>query len=355
MNRTNDIFLKIILLGIIIYFGFSALTYVSFVLGLILIAGILVVLLDPAVSFLEKYKVPRFLSSGILIFSCTFIFIKFVFLFVPFLFQKINLVIRTLNTINLDSFTISLEKILKDLGFVSMFSKQEIYFYIKEKINLLNILQETLLKSITHLGNLLIMTVVTPFLTFLCLKDLKSLKRIFKKIIPYYKKREFENITRDLHELIFKYWSGQLIVSIFLFVFYSITLYIFNIKNGIIIGFIFAVANFFPYLGFYLATFLTLLLNIDQSSLAHDLNFFLFYFVKLMAIILLGQVIEGNFITPKIVGSKVGVHPVFIILGTMLSVPIFGLFGLILGTPLTIIISYFLRLFLDKRSRNHSF
>lgn len=342
---TNSFLLKIILSYLIIKEMFVFLQYASFVLNLLLVSGVLIVILNPFVTKLEKrLKISRTLLSFIFV-SLTFVgFFKLTLFVVPYLYNKLNFIINELTkNKNLTEIVNLSQLALVKIGISDFFSKEQVYLYLKDKIDLLYFLKETLYAGINQAGNLILITIITPFFTFLLLKDLKKIKEISFSLLSKNRKIKFENTINDLNNLIFTYWGGQFTVSIFLFFFYLILLSIFKIQGALFISIIFAIANFFPYIGFYVGLLFSIFSSLDNQILNSNSAELFYYISKLLLIIFSGQVIEGNFITPKIVGSKVGVHPIFLILGTLLSVPIFGLFGLILGTPITIIISYFIR------------
>ena len=66
------------------------------------------------------------------------------------------------------------------------------------------------------------------------------------------------------------------------------------------------------------------------------------------------QIVDSGFITPKIVGSKLGVHPLFVIFGVLVSMPLFGLFGVLLALPLIGVINVIAK-FIVKKYKNSSY
>ena len=115
-----------------------------------------------------------------------------------------------------------------------------------------------------------------------------------------------------------------------------------GLKFGLVVGFAAGLISFIPYLGAILGGLLALGLALFQFwnewiSVAMVVGIFVF-----------GQAVEGNFITPKLVGDSVGLHPVWLIMSLSIFGSLFGFLGLLVAVPLAAIIGVLIRFFIDK-------
>jgi predicted PurR-regulated permease PerM len=76
----------------------------------------------------------------------------------------------------------------------------------------------------------------------------------------------------------------------------------------------------------------------------HDIKKVIIAFIVLLS----GQIVDGGFITPKIVGSRLGVHPLWVIFGVLISVPLFGIFGILLALPMVGIFNVLIKYMFEK-------
>ena len=127
----------------------------------------------------------------------------------------------------------------------------------------------------------------------------------------------------------------------FITFFYGFILLPFKVKSTFLMGALVGFASFMPYIGFYLATALCLSLTYNQFG---DL----YHVLLVLGVMLFGQLIETNFVTPKVIGNKIGLHPNWVIFGLFATVPVFGIFGVLFASPISGIVGIFIRHFVAK-------
>ena len=135
--------------------------------------------------------------------------------------------------------------------------------------------------------------------------------------------------------------EGQTMAAIVLSLMYAAMLFPVGVEHFFILGVVIGFSSFVPYIGFYSATAITLCSVYSQM---HDVK----KVIITLAILLGGQVIDGGFITPKIVGSRLGVHPLWVIFGVLVSMPLFGVFGILLALPMVGICNVVIQYMMDK-------
>ncbi len=146
-------------------------------------------------------------------------------------------------------------------------------------------------------------------------------------------------LARDIDGVMTGFVRGQVIVGALLATFYSTVLMALGLNYALLIGLLSGILNFIPYLGsssgFVLATGVAL---VQYWGDWWQVALIAFVFVA-------GQVVEGNFITPRIVGDSVKLHPVLLLLALAVGGTLFGFAGLLLGVPLAaaagVVVRYF--------------
>jgi len=135
-------------------------------------------------------------------------------------------------------------------------------------------------------------------------------------------------VAYEIKEMMHNYITGLITVIAIVAVLNSIGLLALSLKYAIFMGIISAILTIIPYIGIFIGGLLPLMVAlITKDSLVYPL----------LVIIVVGtvQFLEGNFITPKIVGSKVNVNPLAAIIALVIGAEIWGIAGMILAIPLT--------------------
>lgn len=181
---------------------------------------------------------------------------------------------------------------------------------------------------------------ITPVYLYYLLKDLPKLRDYALTLIPWRYRPVFSSLVAEVNQLLSAFVRGQLSVCAILAVLYSIGLYAIGIDLAIAIGTLAGIAFIIPYLG----TVLGIILAVTMALLKfHDL----IHPVLCLAWIGLVQALEGGVITPKIVGDKVGLHPVITILALLIGGELFGILGMLLAVPCAAVLKVVGRTLLD--------
>ena len=139
---------------------------------------------------------------------------------------------------------------------------------------------------------------------------------------------------------------GQLLVMLALSVIYSLGLAIVGIKFAIAIGVVAGLVSFVPYLGFVFGIGLAgLTVVLEPNPLLH--------LAGVIAVFTVAQVIEGSLLTPKLVGDRIGLHPVLVIFAIAAGGQLFGFFGILLALPAAAILSVLIRFAYHRYLKEH--
>ncbi len=202
-----------------------------------------------------------------------------------------------------------------------------------------------ILKGILHGGlaifHALSLVLVTPVVSFYLLRDWDKIIAKVDGWLPRNIAPSIRIITGDIDSTIAGFVRGQGTVCLLLAVFYGVGLTSIGLDFGLILGIITGLISFIPYFGMLIGMAATLAIVIFQYGE--------FIQVALVLVVFgIGQVIESMFLTPKLVGEKVGLHPVWVIFALMVGGAAFGFTGLLLAVPVAATIGVLVRFALTQ-------
>lgn len=170
--------------------------------------------------------------------------------------------------------------------------------------------------------------ILTPFILFYLLKDDKLFKeKLFEKI-PRKHKGELENLGKKADKIFSTYINGQLLVASVIGVLMFIAYLIIGMPNALLMALFSLLTSVIPLIGPFLGVLPAILL-------ALTIDFSLVIKIAIAAVIV--QQIEGNLVTPKIMGDKLKLHPLAVIVIVIVSIQLFGILGAFIGTPLFLV------------------
>lgn len=188
--------------------------------------------------------------------------------------------------------------------------------------------------SFRSLGSLLaklVGLVIIPVMTFYLLRDFDELKAKATELIPPRRREWVVNFFGELDAALSSFIKGQITVALILSLIYSTGLFLFGCPAPLLIGLVAGFANLIPYLGLALGLLPAVLLTyLSGNGLAFTLG--------AGATFVVGQMLEGMVITPRIVGKSVGLHPVVVMVALMVGGTYFGFAGMILALPTTAVL-----------------
>ena len=193
-----------------------------------------------------------------------------------------------------------------------------------------------LLQSGAALLNLVSLLFVTPIVTFYMLRDWdRMVARIAASVPPDYLPT-VRRLAQQVDEVLAGFIRGQGLVCLFLALFYALGLWLIDLRYGLIIGLLTGFFSFIPYIGMAIGACVGLTVAAFQFQ---DL-----IMVALVAgVFALGQFIEGNLISPRVVGGRIHLHPVWIIFAVLAGTVLFGFLGTLLAVPVAGVLGVLVR------------
>jgi predicted PurR-regulated permease PerM len=184
--------------------------------------------------------------------------------------------------------------------------------------------------------NVLSLIFITPVVTFYLLRDWND---VTKRIDSWLPRAHAETIRLQLHEIdniLAGFVRGQALVCLALGSFYAIGLTVVGLDLGLVVGFAAGLGSFVPYLGTILGFVVGIGLAFAQSQ-----DWVLAAMVA--GVFLAGNLLEGNVLAPKLVGEKIGLHPVWVIFSLLSGGALFGFLGILLALPVAAVVGVLTR------------
>lgn len=204
----------------------------------------------------------------------------------------------------------------------------------------------SLLKSILSQGlafvNILSLMIITPIVAFYMLNDWDKMVAKVDSWLPRDHLEEIRQIGRDIDGVLAGFVRGQGTVCLFLGVFYAVALSLAGLNFGLLIGLFAGFISFVPYVG----SIVGLLISVGVALVQFLPDWIAIGIVA--AIFVIGQFFEGNFLSPKLVGDKVGLHPVWLMFALLAFGYLFGFVGLLIAVPVSAAIGVVVRFGLGK-------
>ncbi len=184
--------------------------------------------------------------------------------------------------------------------------------------------------------NLVSLVLLTPIVIFYLLRDWDKLINRVNDWLPRAHAGVIREQLCEIDRTLSGFVRGQAIVCLLLAVFYGVGLALAGLDFGLLVGIGTGLISFIPYfgmlIGFAVGIALALLQFSDWLPVA-----------IVAGIFLLGQGIEGNFLTPRLVGERIGLHPVWIIFALLAGGAVAGFLGVLLAIPIAAILGVMAR------------
>jgi predicted PurR-regulated permease PerM len=178
--------------------------------------------------------------------------------------------------------------------------------------------------------------VLLPVLTFFFLRDWDLFVERFASLVPRRHAEVVGQLARESSEVLRSFLRGQLLVMLILGLLYAIGLWAVGLDLGILIGVIAGLLTFVPYLG---PATVIVLGGIAALAQYGDWQ----HLAGVGLVFALGQVVESYWLTPKLVGGRIGMHPVAVIFAVLAGGQLFGFLGMLLALPVAAVGNVLLR------------
>lgn len=302
--------------------------------------------LDPAADWLQRRRVPRWLAT-LLILSVFFIAVGLVIvLLVPLVrdqFDRFLVHLPEYAALFQDRVLPWLLGWAQRLGLdLNMDLRAALNGNRDEIMKVLGGILTGLLGGGQAVFNLLSLMVITPVVSFYLLRDWDVLVAKIDSFLPLDHAETIRAQAGEIDKVLAGFVRGQLLVCLCLAAFYGIGLTALGLQFGLFIGITAGMISFIPYVGTTLGFVASV--GVAVAQYWEDP-----LWIGLVAgLFIIGQVIEGNFLHPVLIGDRVGLHPVWIMFALLAGGSLFGFVGILLAVPIFAVIGVLARFALER-------
>lgn len=295
-----------------------------------LLAAVLAYALHPLVEKLHARRVPRWLGAGVAIAMLMLVLAAVVLLIVPVITKQVPLLKEQVPAL-LDRLNDSLTPLAARFGIDLQIDTSQVRDWMRKLISgHESELIDSLLASLRIGGSALAAVfgnlVLTPIVAYYLLLDWANLVERAKGLIPPRWRASVQSFLDETDDVLGQYLRGQLLVMGVLAVFYTVALALVGLKLALPIGVFTGLAVFIPYLGFGLGLVMGLLAAVLQFQALTGV-------ALVAAVYTVGQVFESMYVTPRLLGERIGLHPIAVIFALMAFGHLFGFVGVLIALP----------------------
>jgi len=297
-----------------------------------LAAFILAYALRPVASRLESLHIPGALAASITIIFSLSLVIGLLMLLVNLLGHEIPLIKAKLpiwvqNTQAWLEPTLTEHHIQFDWAALRETVTQKVTSHLSTNADtLLNSALDTILLSGSSVVHGFVNLILTFFVLFYLLIDWNHFFKLLEGFIPPRFTHTAHHLCMHTDGLLSQYLRGQILVILAMATFYSIGLSLVGMDGAIALGVFTGLMIIIPYIGITLGLSIGILSAILQFGFGSEL-------LWVLAIFGIGQALEGFFLTPRLVGERIGLHPVAVLFALIVFGNLFGFFGVLLALP----------------------
>ncbi len=310
-----------------------------FVIGLVV-----AYFLDPLCDRLEKMGCSRTIATSIIIAGFVFLIMLLFTFLAPVLYKQLLQFSAQLPSLVV-SIEVKIRPLLDIFADLKENEQADLQGFLKNSLSgVTNVIGNAGAKLVSGLGtlaNVAALLIVTPVVVFYLLRDWNKFVEKIDGWLPRAQRKTICEQCRLIDQILAGFLRGQLSVCLLLGVLYSIGLTVLGLPFGAIVGFATGLLSFIPYVGMLSGFAVALGLAIGHFENLTDIWLVVLVFF-------LGQVIEGNFLTPKLVGDRVNLHAVWILFALMAGGSLFGFMGILLAVPVAAVLGVMMRFALGR-------
>jgi predicted PurR-regulated permease PerM len=293
----------------------------------IVFAVIIAILLQPVVNFFVRKKINRIIAIIITLFIAFSVIIA-----VGGFFVSQTILLADSLPMLVDKFTAMLNQIITESSGYLNIDPQKIHDWIsKTQSELLNKGSAVIGKTIVTLGGIIVVLFLIPVYIFLILFYQPLLLDFIRRVFGKSNHNKVNEIIRQTKTVIQRYLFGLVIEAVIIAILETATLLILGIDYAILLGVLGALLNVIPYIGGLVAVAIPMMVALATKDSG-------WYSIYILIIYYIIQLIDNNYIVPKIVASKVKINALFSVIVVLAGNALWGIPGMFLSIPLLAIV-----------------
>jgi predicted PurR-regulated permease PerM len=310
------------------------------------VAGMLAYLGDPLADRLERMGLSRALAATLVFLVLVILFAAVLVLLIPLISRQIENLIANLPAYASWAQNTAWPWVQAKLHLdPKMFNSGELMADVKAHIGSIGSMVTAVLGTVSRsgLGVVLWLTnlVLIPVVAFYLLRDWDKMVATIDRMLPRSIEPTIAYLARESDKVLGAFVRGQLLVMLALGIFYAGALSLVGLSVGLLIGIVAGVLSFVPYLGFIVGFGGAVIAVLVQYG---DVT----HLLIVCGVFVVGQLLEGYVLVPKLVGGKIGLHPVAVIFAVLAGGELFGFLGVLLALPAASVIMVLLRYLIER-------
>jgi predicted PurR-regulated permease PerM len=336
-------------LGLLAAFIF-ALWFFSAILTPFVLAICVAYFLDPVAGRLARIGVPRWLGAGLLIMGLMALALVALVLLYPLLISQIGVLLTRLPSYvatigaKVADLLAAAEEAMEPMA-INPGLKDLAVSQVGSILVWLGTSATRLIGGGYALFNVFTFAVVTPIVGFYLLRDWPRLMARIESWLPRRNAAVLRQLAHDTDRVLSAWLRGQLLCCALLAVYYALALSAVGLELGLLVGLLAGMLTFIPYVGSLTGMATAILLAIGQFGNWRQV-------AVVMGVFLLGQIVEGYIIYPRLLGNRVELHAVWVIFALFAGGVAFGFLGVLLAVPIAaaigVLARYWLRRYLES-------
>ncbi|CAK0774006.1 AI-2E family transporter [Azospirillaceae bacterium] len=302
-------------------------------------------LLDPVVDWLSLRRIPRGLAAGVVLLFFVLLFTAVLFLIVPLIqaqvVEFVDMLPRYAGSLRETLQSVARRLLLRLSPDDVERLRAAVGEYAGEIIGWIGKVLEGVLSGGMAIFDVASILLVTPVVSFYLLRDWRDLGRRINSWLPCEHAPIIRRLIIETDHILAGFIHGQAMACVMLAVYYAVALSALGVNFGLLVGLLTGALAFVPYVGFALGFLTALGLTMVQFGTWGMIG-------ATTGVFAIGQVLETNLITPRFVGEKIGLHPVWVMFALLAGGNLCGFVGVLLAVPVAAVIGVLARFGLEQ-------
>lgn len=302
--------------------------------------------LDPVADWLERRGLSRLMAT-------TFILVSFILMFAISLVLIIPLIVSQFSEFaqQLPQYLTQLQQLIANpensflpgwMASQVQTAKDNFSSLMSEGAGFLGGLLSQLWNSGKTILDVISLLIITPVVAFYILLDWDRMVAKVDSWVPRDQVATVRQLANEMDQAVSGFIRGQGSLCLILGIFYAVGLSLVGLNFGLLIGFVAGMISFIPYIGSLVG--LVLAVGVALVQFWPDYG----WIIAVMVVFFAGQFIEGNILQPKLVGSSVGLHPVWLMFALLAFGAMFGFVGLMIAVPAAAVVGVLVRFAISR-------
>jgi predicted PurR-regulated permease PerM len=310
------------------------------------VAAMLAYLGDPLANRLQRLGMSRAWAASVVFLVLLLVLVGVLLLLIPLISRQIENLIENLPRYSQWAQQTAWPWVQQKLHLdPRMFDSDQLLVAFKAHMGSISDFATTVVGKVSRSGMDIVLwmtnLVLIPVVAFYLLRDWHRLVGTIDRMLPRWIEPTIAHLAHESDKVLGAFVRGQLLVMLALGIFYGAGLSLVGLSVGLLIGIVAGLLSFVPYLGFIVgfgAAIIAVLVQYGDWS----------HVLLICGVFAVGQLLEGYVLVPRLVGGKIGLHPVAVIFAVLAGGYLFGFLGVLLALPAASVIVVLLRYLLER-------